>query len=85
MHHASHPHKYDNPPAHAFALPREGALTDLLRQAFPAAWFNEDHQEWWIDWDESDFPDHGKKLDTFATAHNLEIEHRYAPVADNGE
>jgi hypothetical protein len=34
MHHANYPHKYDKPPSHAFSLPREGALTDLLREAF---------------------------------------------------
>jgi hypothetical protein len=34
---------------------------------------------------ESDFPNHGNKLDAFANKYNLEIEHRYAPMAKGGE
>lgn len=77
MHHASYPHKYDNPPAHSFKVPREGALAALLVREFPEARFNEDYQEWWVDWDETRFPEQGRRLDAFAEAHGLEIGHRY--------
>lgn len=77
MHHATYPHKYDKPPSHAFSLPREGELTRLLRETFPEAYFDEKLQEWRIDWDETQFPDQGQRLDAFATAHGLEISHRY--------
>lgn len=77
MHHATYPHKYDKPPSHAFNLPRDGELTRLFREEFPDAYFNEEHQEWRIDWDETQFPEHGRRLDAFATAHGLEITHRY--------
>lgn len=77
MHHATYPHKYDKPPSHAFNLPRDGALTRLFREEFPEAYFNEEHQEWRLDWDETQFPEHGRRLDVFATTHGLEITHRY--------
>lgn len=77
MHHAKEAHKFDKPPSHAFALPREGELTALLREAFPEAYFTEAFGEWRIDWDEKQFPDQGRRLDAFATRHNLEIFHRY--------
>lgn len=77
MHHATYPHKYDKPPSHAFSLPREGALTALFREVFPEGYFNEEYQEWRIDWDEKQFPDQGRRIDTFATAHDLEVLHRY--------
>ncbi len=77
MHHASYPHKYDKPPSHAFSLPLEGELTSLFLKEFPDAVFNEEHQEWRIAWDESQFPEQGRKIDAFATTHDLEILHRY--------
>ena len=77
MHHATYPHKYDKPPSHAFSLPREGELTGLFLKEFPGAHFNEEHQEWRIEWDESQFPEQGRKIDAFATVHDLEVLHRY--------
>lgn len=77
MHHASYPHKYDNPPVHVFTVPRDGALAALLVREFPDIRFDEDHQEWWLDWDESQFPEHGQKLRDFEQTHGIEIGHRY--------
>lgn len=77
MHHAKEAHSFAKPPSHAFALPQEGELTELLLLEFPEAHFNEEHQEWRIDWDEKQFPHQGQRLDNFATAHDLEILHRY--------
>lgn len=77
MHHAKEAHHFDKPPSHAFALPREGKLTELLLKEFPEAHFNEEFQEWRIDWDEKAFPHQGQRLDAFATTHELEIFHRY--------
>lgn len=77
MHHAKEAHKFAKPPSHAFALPRQGRLTALLQAAFPEARFDEEHQEWRIDWDETQFPAQGQRLDAFATEHGLEIFHRY--------
>lgn len=54
-----------------------GELTELLLLEFPEAYFNEEHQEWRIDWDEKQFPQQGQRLDNFATVHDLEILHRY--------
>lgn len=77
MHHAKEAHEFKKPPSHAFALPREGDLTDLFRRAFPEAHFNEEHQEWRIDWDPTQFPEQGRRIDAFATEHDLEVLHRY--------
>lgn len=57
--------------------PGRGRLTELLLKEFPEAHFNEEFQEWRIDWDEKAFPHQGQRLDAFATTHELEIFHRY--------
>lgn len=78
MHHANYPHQFDKEqPSHAFSIPREGELAGLFRQAFPEGHFDETHQEWRIDWDHKQFPDQGQRIEEFATAHDLEVLHRY--------
>lgn len=77
MHHASEAHEFDKPPSHAFALPREGTSTDLLRKAFPEAYFNDEYQEWRIDWDPKQFPDQGRRIEAFSVEYGFEVLHRY--------
>lgn len=77
MHHAKEAHKFAKPPSHAFVVPRDGKMSELLQRAFPEAYFDETNLEWRVDWDERQFPTQGQRLDEFATRHNLEIFHRY--------
>ncbi|WP_041345019.1 hypothetical protein [Nitrobacter winogradskyi] len=65
MHHAKEAHKFARPPSHAFALPRDGEIAELLQQAFPEAYFDEKNIEWRIDWDERQFPTQGRALTSF--------------------
>ena len=77
MHHAKEAHKFAKPPSHAFVVPREGKMSEMLQQAFPEAHFDDKNLEWRIDWDERQFPTQGQRIEEFATKHNLEILHRY--------
>lgn len=77
MHHAKEAHDLKNPPRHAFVLPQEGRLAQLLKETLPEAYFSEEHQEWRIDWDPKAFPVQGQKIEAFANEHGLEIFHRY--------
>jgi len=77
MHHAKEAHTYNKVPAHAFIVPKEGALADALRAAFPEARYIEDQGEWRLDYDASQFPDQGERIVAFENAHGVDVQHRY--------
>ena len=77
MHHAKEAHSYKKIPSHAFVLPKEGPLAELLQKAFPEAYYVEEMGEWRLDYDAEQFPDQGKRIVAFEEAHGVDVQHRY--------
>lgn len=77
MHHAKEAHSYRKPPSHAFVLPKNGSLSELVQANFPEAYYVGDKGEWRIDYDAAQFPDQGKRIADFEQAYGIDAEHRY--------
>ena len=60
---------------HAIDLPREGALVDQFREAFPSATFDDEAGEWRMVWKRGTYAESNARLEEFFSANGVAVEH----------